>query len=308
MVKRIAPVRSASAVGLTEASVRRTDHIPSEETGGLTVMATRLDLLETLQANVDTGRFLDAATEPYPTVVLGADGARLLGIDHLDFPFEVWVGDRWFTVIGILAPVPLAPEIDRSVLVSWPAAQRWLRFDGHPTTLYERSDDSAVADVRSVLRATVNPESPTEINVSRPSDALAAKAVTGRIYTGVLLGLGAIALLVGGIGVANTMVISVLERRREIGLRRALGANRRQIRGQFLGESVVLTGLGGVSGLLLGAGVTAVFGRIQGWPVVIPVQALAGGLALSVIIGALAGAYPAIRASRLTPTEALATV
>jgi putative ABC transport system permease protein len=220
----------------------------------------------------------------------------------------VWINGRWFVVLGVLRPAELAPEIDRSALVGWDAAARYLGFDGHPTTIYERSTDASVNDVRDVLARTVSPEHPEEVEVSRPSDALEAKAAAAGAFTGLLLGLGAVALLVGGVGVANTMVISVLERRREIGLRRSLGATRGQVRVQFLAESLLLSAFGGAAGTVLGAAVTAGFALWKGWPPVVPVWALGGALAATLAIGTAAGLYPAVRAARLPPTMALASV
>jgi putative ABC transport system permease protein len=210
-----------------------------------------------------------------------------------------------FTVIGVLEPVPLATELDSAALVGWSAATRWLDFDEHPTTVYTRSEEASLDTVRGLLAATANPSAPNEVDVSRPSDALAAKRATSQAFAGLLLGVGAVALLVGGVGVANTMVISVLERRPEIGLRRALGATRGQIRTQFLAESLLLSALGGAGGVLLGAAVTAGYAAYKAWPVVVPPWALAGGLAATLLIGAMAGLYPAAKAARLSPTEAL---
>jgi ABC-type antimicrobial peptide transport system permease subunit len=220
---------------------------------------------------------------------------------------QVWVKNRWFTVVGILDALPLAPEVDRSALIGWEAAGRYLAFDGHPTTLYERSTDAAVAAVRDVLPRTVSPENPEEVQVSRPSDALQARAAAAGAFTNLLLGLGAVALLVGGVGVANTMVISVLERRREIGLRRSLGATRGQVRTQFLSESLLLSALGGLTGAVLGALATVAFATYRGWPPVVPSWALAGGVGATLVIGTVAGIYPAVRAARLSPTVALTT-
>jgi putative ABC transport system permease protein len=219
---------------------------------------------------------------------------------------RVWLGGTWFTVVGVLAPVPLAPELDTAALVGWPVATGQLAFDGYPTTIYTRTRDDAVTDVQAVLGATANPEHPNEVDVSRPSDALAAKEATDTTLSGLLLGLGAVALLVGGVGVANTMVISVLERRAEIGLRRALGATRGQVRLQFLMESLLLAAGGGVGGVLLGIGVTTAYASYQHWPSLVPAWASAGGVAATLVIGAAAGLYPAWRAARLAPTEALA--
>jgi putative ABC transport system permease protein len=303
MVSRIGPVTAVSATGtVPDTPAYRTDRIPAAETGGLSVQAAQLSLPQTVSVALASGTWLNAATARYPAVVLGAAAAQRLGTVP-----AVWIGGRWFTVIGVLQPAPLAPEIDSSVLLGWPAATRYLGFDGHPTTVYTRSADAQVEAVRAVLAATANPESPNEVKVSRPSDALAAQRATDRTFTGLLLGLGAVALLVGGIGVANTMVISVLERRAEIGLRRSLGATRGEIRAQFVTESLLLSLIGGLGGVLGGLAVTAAYAVTRSWPTVVPVWALAGGLVATVLIGGIAGLYPAIRAARLAPTEALAS-
>ncbi|GAB3945482.1 ABC transporter permease [Kribbella albertanoniae] len=308
MVRRIAPVQAESAVGTVDgASVYRSNKIPVIETNGIIAYAARTNLLDTIGATVRSGKWLDAATGRYPATVLGAGAAERLGITRAGPEVQVLIGNTWFTVLGILEPAALAPELDAAALMGWPAAASSLAFDGHPTTIYTRSDDAQVEAVRSVLGATANPEAPNEVEVSRPSDALAAKQAAGQAFTGLLLGLGAVALLVGGVGVANIMVISVLERRAEIGLRRSLGATRGQIRTQFLTESLLLSALGGLGGALLGSAVTAAYASYQNWLTVVPVWSLAGGVLATLIIGALAGLYPAIRASHLSPTEALAT-
>ncbi|MFF4241696.1 ABC transporter permease [Actinomadura geliboluensis] len=306
MVRRIGPVTAVGATGSVDATVRRTDKIPAEVTQGIAVQAATTGLLGTLGAETASGTWLNAGTARYPGVVLGAEAGRRLGMDRADG--RVWIGGRWFTVLGVLRPAELAPEIDRSALVGWDAARRHLAFDGHPTTVYERSTDASVNDVRAVLARTVNPERPEEVQVSRPSDALEAKAAATGAFTGLLLGLGAVALLVGGVGVANTMVVSVLERRREIGLRRSLGATRGQVRVQFLAESLLLSVSGGAAGTVLGAAVTAGFALWKGWPPVVPAWALSGALAATLVIGTAAGLYPAVRAARLPPTAALASV
>jgi putative ABC transport system permease protein len=305
MISRIGPVYRVAAVGtVPDAKAYRNDRIPAAETGGISVQAAHLDLPGTVGATLDRGTWLNAATAGYPAVVLGATAADRLGIGEPG-P-QVLLGGRWFTVVGVLDPVPLAPELDTAALIGWAAAGSYLDFDGHPTTVYTRSADAQVEAVRGVLAATANPENPNEVEVSRPSDALAARQATDRTFTALLLGLGAVALLVGGIGVANTMVISVLERRAEIGLRRSLGATRGQIRTQFVAESLLLSLLGGAGGVLLGAAVTALYAVWQSWPAVVPLWVVVGGVAATVVIGALAGLYPAVRASRLPPTEALA--
>lgn len=306
MVARVGPVQTAAATGAVDGvSVRRTDHISAAVTGGITVQAADLGLTRTLEGAVRTGIWLNEATARLPTVVLGSKAAERLGISTPGV--RVWLGDRWFSVIGILGPMPLAEEIERSALVGFPAAERYLGFDGHPTTIYERSTERSVQAVRDVLPRTVNPENPEEVEVSRPSDALAARAAAAGAFTNLLLGLGAVALLVGGVGVANTMVISVLERRKEIGLRRSLGATRGQIRIQFLAESLLLSALGGMAGAILGALATTGYALSRDWPPVVPPWALAGAVGATLLIGTVAGLYPAMRAARLSPTIALAT-
>jgi putative ABC transport system permease protein len=296
---------AAATYAVSGATVRRSPFIDPAETNGIAVLAADAGLLHTLGGRMASGRFLTRATERYPAVVLGSESARRLGILHVGE--QVWIGDRWFTVTGILNSLPLAPEIDRSALVGWDAARHYLGFDGHPTTIYERSTDSQVKAVRDVLPRTINPQNPEQVDVSRPSDALTAKAAASGAFTNLLLGLGAVALLVGGVGVANTMVISVLERRREIGLRRSLGATRGQVRVQFLAESLLLSALGGVAGAILGSLATTAFATYRGWPAVVPMWALFGSIGATLIIGTLAGIYPATRAARLSPTVALST-
>ncbi len=307
MIGRIRLVETVTAVGrLPAARVYRTDRIPPPQSGGIGVYAVRPDLLDALGGRVLSGTWLNDATAQYPAVVLGAKTADRLGIGAVNPDVQIWLGGRWFTVVGVLEHIPLAPELDLGALLGWRAAQRYLGFDGDIATLYIRADPDAVEAVRVLLARTTNPERPNEVQVSRPSDALAAQATAQTTFTGLLLGLGAVALLVGGIGVANTMVISVLERRAEIGLRRSLGANRGHIRVQFLAEALLLSVLGGAAGVFLGSVVTAAYAALQGWPAVVPVWVIVGGIGATVIIGAVAGLYPAIAAAKVTPTEALA--
>src|SRR6266516_453135 len=309
MISRIGPVESVTAIGqLPDAKVYRTNKIPAPQSGGIGTYAVRTDLLNTVGGTVSSGTCINAATAQYPAVVLGAATAEHLGITAASANMQIWLGGRWFTVIGILNPVPLAPELDLGALIGWPAAQRYLGYDGDITTVYVRTNPRAVVAVRDLLARTANPARPNEVDVARPSDALAAQAAAETTFTGLLLGLGAGALLVGGIGVANTMVISVLERRAEIGLRRSLGATRGHIRIQFVAESLLLSLLGGGAGILLGSSVTAVFATLQNWPTVVPLWVITGGITAALVIGGAAGLYPAIRAARVAPTEALAAV
>jgi putative ABC transport system permease protein len=309
MIGRIDGVQQVQSSGtVSGANAFRTAYIPAVETNGLTVQAASLDLLPALATTVAEGHYLNAATAKEPVAVLGAAAARLLGIGRI-YPAErIWVGGQWFYLAGILRPAVLASAIDSSVLVGYPAAEKYLGFDGHPSTIYLRTRDDRVNAVDDLLAATANPENPSQVNVSQPSSALVAQADAKSALNGLFLGLGAVALLVGAVGVANIMIISVLERRSEIGLRRALGATRGQIRGQFLSEAILLGLLGGAVGVVLGAASTAVYAHTKHWATVIPAEAWAGGIAASLVIGAVAGLIPALRAARLSPTEALWSV
>jgi putative ABC transport system permease protein len=308
MIGRIAPVEQVADTGSTSASVYRSPLIPPVNTNALTVQAASLDLLPVVGAEVVRGAYLNAATAKEPVAVLGAAAAERLGIERIYRGERIWLGGQWFYVAGILSSAVLAPEIDTSVLVGFPAAKTYLDFDGHPTTIYVRSQTSQVAAVQSVLAATANPESPNEVNVSQPSAALVARAEAQSALNSLFLGLGAVALLVGAVGVANIMVISVLERRSEIGLRRALGATRGQIRTQFLCEAVLLSLFGGVAGVVFGILATAGYALTRDWAIVVPAVAWAGGLGAALAIGAIAGLVPAVRAARLSPTDALRSV
>ena len=265
----------------------------------------KLDLLEALNGEVAFGQWLTEATAEVPTVVLGAVTAQRLGVERVDQGMTLLIGGEWFTVIGVLEPFPLAPDLDRGALVGKPAAEHLFESELSPSAVYLRTDPDRIDDVRGVLGATVDPQRPDEVSISRPSELLEAQEATESAFTNLFLGLGAVSLLVGGVGIANVMVIAVIERRNEIGLRRALGATRAHIRRQFLTEALLLSALGGVAGVALGVGVTAGYAQTQGWLTVVPLVAIIGGFAAALIIGAMAGLYPAMRAARLAPTDAL---
>ena len=309
MISRIEAVTAVDDTGsLSNTDAYRSPLIPSINTNALSVQVTSLGLPHTVGTSVAEGRFLNAATAREPVAVLGAAAAARMGIDRI-YPGErIWVGGQWFYLVGILNPAVLAPEIDTSVLIGYPAAQRYLGFDGHPSEIYLRAQTDQVNAVHDVLAATANPEQPNQVDVSQPSDALVAQAEAKGALNSLFLGLGAVSLLVGGVGVANIMLIGVLERRSEIGLRRSLGATKGHIRNQFLAEAILLSLLGGAAGVASGALATIVYAHLKHWTAVVPTTAWAGGLTAAILIGAIAGLLPAIRAARLSPTEALRTV
>jgi len=308
MIGQLPGVTAVQDTGaVTSASVYRSPYIPSVNTNGLTVAASSLALPAVAGTSVAEGSYLNAATAREPIAVLGAAAAQRLGFDRVWPGMRIWVGGMWFYVAGILHPAVLAPEIDSSVLIGFPAAEHYLGFDGHPSQIYVRTRNTpaAVNTVDGLLGAQAHPENPSEVSASQPSQALTAQADAAGAFDTLFLGLGAVALLVGAVGVANIMVISVLERRQEIGLRRALGATKGQIRIQFLAEAITLALAGGAVGVILGIISTAIYAHAKGWTIVIPPEAWAGGLAATLLIGALAGLLPAVRAARLSPTQAL---
>ncbi len=306
MVSRIGPVTAVSSLATVDATVRRTDLVSEGITGGIGVFAADPGLAASLNIAMRDGEFLNTASAEFPNVVLGSVTAQNLAIDDVSNGLRVFIGGQWFAVVGIMDPVSAAEGLDRGVIIGYGAAEAYVVGDDVvPEVLYVRTEDGAVDDVRGVLAATVNPQTPEEVEVSRPSDVLAARDAADSAFTSLLLGLGGVALLVGGIGIANVMVIAVIERRTEIGLRRALGATKAHIRRQFLTEALLLAGAGGLVGVGLGAGITAIAGKVQHWPVVVPPIAIGGGLVAALVIGAIAGLYPAARAARMPPTVAL---
>ena len=308
MISRIGPVTADAATADLTAQVYRNQRIPSVNSQGITVKAVDTDLLTTVQARMWAGRFLNAGTARLPAVVLGHDAAAALGVDRADGRVSVWLGGQWFDVVGILEPVPLAPELDLSALVGFPAAHHVLDREAPPTEVYVRTDPTSVGAVESVLAATADPSAPQDAAVANPSDALTARADASAAFQSLFLALGAVALFVGGIGIANVMVIGVLERRGEIGLRRAMGARRIHVGLQFVAEASALSLGGGAAGAVLGALAVTVYAGFRHWGTSVPPSVLAGAVGVALAVGALGGLYPAWRASRLSPAEALRSV
>lgn len=294
---------SAALTNLPEISVYRSLHIDPSHNGGISVAVATAELPEVVAAQLAQGNWLSEASSAQPSTVLGSVAAERLGVTSPNV--NVWLGDMNVRVIGILKPVALAPELDSSALIGRGFASTQLEFAGQPSRLYLRINKAQIDQVRALAPAAIRPDQPGTIAMSRPSDALAAAAAADEVFTSMMLGLGSISLLVGAIGIANTMIISVIERRREIGLRRALGATRSHVRLQFVCEALVLSGLGGAAGITIGVLVTAGVAAFNGWTPTVPGNVLLFAALATLGVGAIAGLYPAVRASRTPPTAAL---
>ncbi len=297
----------AALYTVSGASVYRNPLVPAAQTGGIGVAAASDDLPQVMSTTMISGHFLDPVSDRFPEAVLGAQAAGVLQIGQTGGHVMLYLADTWFMVVGIMNSATLDTSLDSDVFISLPVAERLFQTQPNPSEIYVRADQSHVLQVANLLAPTADPEQPDGVQVSRPSDALEARAAAKGQFTALLAGLGAVALLVGAIGIANIMVISVLERRGEIGLRRALGATRRHIWLQFLSESALLAVLGGAAGVIIGAGATAIYAQVKHEPFVVPGYALIAAPAAGLLIGALAGLYPALKAARLSPTEALRT-
>lgn len=303
-VGRLNPVESVSGTSQLTWTVRRSPLIPTGDTAGIGVMAVSGNLAQTTGSHLLFGREL-GPNDLLPVTVLGYQAARLLGIDRHEVPCRVWMDNRWVVVTGVLAPSPLPDVVDLSALVGYPFARAQGGTAAAFATVYVRVRPGTAGAVTNILPATIEPLSPIDVIVNQPSAAVAAQVAARSALDGLFLALVGVGMVVAGLGVANTLTIAVVERRPEIGLRRALGATRSDIGAQFLAEGVLLAAGGAVGGAM--AGTLAVFGYAwySGLVPVFPLVGIGLGSGAALIVGVIAGFYPAAKATRLPPSDVL---
>ena len=305
----ISDLEYVAALYPVDARARRNELIPEAQTGGVTISAITsadLDLLEPVNGSVQFGRFHDPTSVEVPAVVLGSLAAERLGIRHLTGHPTINISGTNFSVIGVLDEFEiLNTDLNRTAIIGLNVAANLFETPDNPGAIYAQVQPEQLDDVRELIPAQANPFAPGEVAVSRPTEALEIREVIDETFARILQSLALIVLAVGGIGIANIMVISVIERRGEIGLRRSLGATRKHIASQFIIESTVLSLLGGVLGVAIGVAIVIGYAQYKDFDLIIPWFWLTIGVGAAFVLGALAGLYPAWRASRLDPAEAV---
>jgi putative ABC transport system permease protein len=277
------------------------------ETVPVPVMAADLRLPSALEVPVISGRWLGPFDDEELTraAVIGVGLAS--EIEHL--PGEartIELDGVRYGVVGVLGEVELDPTLDNAVFISFNAAEEdFLDDDVEPTKLFVRSTPGSEQETAEALRTAISLGGPQEVATEIKSEALELAAQSDRQLQLIVVSMGLLAIIVGGIGIANVMSISVIQRSTEIGIRRALGHTRRIIAGQFLLEALAVGFLGGVLGILLGAMAIAVGVAIAGWVFTLARWLPPAGIALAMVVSVLAGLYPAWRAARLEPLETL---
>jgi putative ABC transport system permease protein len=273
---------------------------------------------------VASGRFFDEAetSAASPVAVLGeAATAALFGTEDPIGRF-VKVNDQWFRVIGVAGPqltvqsdVAGIPAQDRNNLIYVPLYSSVFRLEDGQSAQKDEIDGmylqmkpgsdipASAALIRGIL--DVAHRGAGDFTIISPAELLAEQRRTQRIFEMVMVAIASISLLVGGIGIMNIMLASVLERTREIGVRRAIGARQKDVVRQFLIETTIISLTGGVAGILLGVGLSQLIGVLAGWSTIVTTGSIVLAFGVSVFIGIVFGLYPAVRASRLDPVKAL---
>jgi putative ABC transport system permease protein len=253
-----------------------------------------------------SGRWLDSADTQLHTlsVVLGEGIAKQYG--YLSGESRtISLNGTNFGVVGVLGPVPLDPELDNAAFLTQWAAQNIFHTSGEPNQLYIRSQPNATQATAAVIPTAISLGGSVQTSTQIPSDVLQAQAQANKTLQEVALLAGLLALTVGGIGIANVMSISVIQRSPEIGIRRAVGHSRSKIGAQFLLESLFVGVIGGLLGAVLGVVIVYTVSAFAGWVVVIDYAEIPVWMGLALLVSITAGLYPSIKAARLEPLETL---
>lgn len=273
------------------------------------VLIASPEILEVLRLDLAAGRFLTEADDgsALTAAVIGPAVAGALGIDNAaEHSLEIAGVD--FAIVGILAPSELAPELDSSVIIPASTADRRFGSAATPTTLYVRTEPSQVVETAAVLPLAIGYGGPdARPTVSVATELLQARATVDRNQQAVLFGVGALALLVGSFGVVNTLHIALLERRSEVGLRRALGQQRGVVGAQFVLEAGLIGAAGAVLGAAAATSFVVVLAERREWVVQLDIPLTLAAVGAATVISAGAGLGVARKAARLDPLDALRT-
>ncbi|MAT37817.1 MAG: hypothetical protein CL420_07250 [Acidimicrobiaceae bacterium] len=270
------------------------------------VLTSDQNLLNVLDAQMLHGRFINGSDESnvFRSAVMGHDLAN----DYQYLPGElrtIDVDGETYGVVGVIEKVDLVPKLDTAIIIPKSSAEEDFDVEQKPTTLYVRATEGNVDSTAEALPMAINLGGDEAVTVAVPSDLLEAQGAVDTTLRNILFLMGGLALLVGGVGIANVMSISVIQRSGEIGIRRALGHTKMTIALQFVLEALFVGVLGGIAGVVTGVCVIYLVSSILGWIATlnIPLFLVAGGMAL--IVSVIAGLYPAWKAARLEPLETL---
>ena len=280
---------------------------PSEPaTLGPSLMATSPGLLDAVRGNIVTGRYFDTGHDARAdrVAVLGSRAAERLGINRVDSQPSIFIGDSSYTVIGIIEGMERRSDLLDAVVVPMGTARADFGLTG-PDELQIRIALGAGKVVAEQAPIALDPNAAENFEVQAPSARSALRENVQADVNVIFLILGVLALVAGGLGIANVTLLSVMERVGEIGLRRALGATKRNISSQFMVESVVIGLLGGLIGAALGVFAVVIVSAIQQWAPVVDPWLAAGSALLGAVVGLAAGVYPALKASNIEPIVAL---
>jgi putative ABC transport system permease protein len=310
-VERLAGVEAAGLVATVDVAGAKVTAVPvndpsQPQAASPQVLAGTAGLLDAVRGRVVTGRFFDSGHDERAdrVVVLGARAAERLGVSRVDSQPSIFIGERSYTVIGIVDDVQRRSDLLDAVVLPMGTARTDFGIAA-AEELQMRIAVGAGPLVSEQVPVALSPNSPEAIEVQAPASASGVRQDVQADVNTIFLALGGVALLIGGLGIANVTLLSVMERVGEIGLRRALGARRRDIGAQFVLESVTVGLLGGLIGASLGVAVVVLVSAVQHWTPILDTTVVLVSAAGGGVIGLIAGIYPALKAASVEPIAAL---